>query len=714
VLVLFKELLINVTSFFRDKEAFEALKKVLRERLEEKTAEVEIRAWVLGCVTGEEAYTIAIIIREILDDLGKNNRVQIFGTDLDSEAIEIARNGVYHSNIVNDVTPERLSRFFKKRDDTYEVNMNIREMLVFATHNVTKEPPFLRLDLLSIRNLLIYLKGDLQKRLMPLFHYSLREKGILFLSPSETIGEHTDLFATIDRKYKIFQAKPSIGAKVAQPPFPLTGAIPRVRAGQTDAGGMKQDVSQLADRILMSEYAPPYVVVDGADNVVFIRGDTSRYLKLAEGRATMNIQELARRGLSSQLSLAIRSARAQKKEASRHNIRVDSPDAPSIDILVRPISQGEQTPEHLMVIFKESIPREPVPSEGELRKPGKGGKAPVQARYVAELEQELKRSREDLQATIEELETSNEELKSSNEELLSSNEELQSTNEELETSREELRSVNEELSNLNADNKERIEQLNRNRDDMANLLNSMNVASVFLDTDMNIKSFTPAAAELFSIREGDIGRPFDEIKSLFEYDKWVEDARSVLKSLAKKEAEVRTKDGKWYLARLQPYRTRENEITGVLLTFFDIDERRIMEAALHYTESIVDTVREPMLVLDKDLRVVSANRSFYQLFRVTEADTVNMHIYEVGNRQWDIPALRKLMSDIIKKDGHFNNYPAEHDFPLIGRRRMLLNARRLYDELGTERILLAMEDVTGQPQVEQLFRNVPEQKEDGR
>jgi two-component system CheB/CheR fusion protein len=704
--VLFKELLINVTSFFRDKEAFEVLKAALKERLAKKPRQEEVRAWVVGCATGEEAYSVAIILREIMDELGRDHKVQVFGTDLDNDAIEIARNGVYRANIADDVPSGRLERFFIKKDDSYQVKMEIREMVVFATHNLIKEPPFLRMDLISARNLLIYLKGDLQKKLLPVFHYSLREYGLLFLSPSETVGEFTDLFESIDRKWKLYQARPGANGGGYLPPFLVEPAGRGRRGEQKGNGELKEsDIPQITDRMLISEYSPPYVVVDGADNIVYVRGDTDPYLKFAEGKATMNIQEIVRRGLRSHVSLAIRRARSKKEEVRREGIEVYAPNSLFVGITVRPVMLQKQATDYLMIVFSKSAPREePTTTGGKGAREGKRKKPSESAQHILELEQELKRSREDLQSTIEELETSNEELKSSNEELLSSNEELQSTNEELETSREELRSLNEELTTLNQENQERIELLNQSQDDMRNLLNTIDIATVFLDTDLNINSFTPAATRLFSLRDGDVGRPFGEISSSLDYESLMDDVRKVLDTLVKQERDLKAKDGRWYSVRIFPYRTKENEITGVVLTFVDVDDKRILEAALDYTKNIVDTVREPMLVLDKDLKVVSANRSFYQQFRVNEEETQGQHVYELGNGQWDIPQLRKLLEEIIPKNSHFNNFAVEHDFPVIGPRKMLLNARRLYNETGSERILLAIEDVTDRPQAGRHFQ----------
>ena len=339
---LFKELLINVTSFFRDGEAFEVLKTILKDRLKNKPPKEEIRAWAVGCATGEEAYSLAILLRECLEELDRDTRVQIFGTDLDSDAIEIARAGIYGSNIADDIRPDRLERFFNRKDDKYQVRMDIREMVVFASHSLIKEPPFLRMDLIIARNLLIYLKGDLQKKLLPLFHYSLLENGILFLSPSETVGRFADLFSVVDRKWKIYRAKPGANGGGRVPPFVLEHAsgVARSQAQRRNSNLRETDIPQITDRMLLSEYAPPYVVVDGSDSVIYVRGDTDRYLRLAEGRATMNILEIVRPRLRSHLSLALRRARAKGEEIRREDIMVGSPAGSFVDILAGRDARG--------------------------------------------------------------------------------------------------------------------------------------------------------------------------------------------------------------------------------------------------------------------------------------------------------------------------------------------------------------------------------------
>jgi two-component system, chemotaxis family, CheB/CheR fusion protein len=455
------------------------------------------------------------------------------------------------------------------------------------------------------------------------------------------------------------------------------------------------EIPQLAERILLSEYAPAFVVVDKAYNVIFVRGDTGKYLKLAEGHLTANILDLARQGLRTNLSLALRVANSQNSEATREGIKVKTNGSfQNVTVTVRPLSR-QKLPEYFMVIFREASAPEILPRGGKVPAGGKVEKFSEKDLHITELEQDLQQARENLQSTVEELEASNEELKASNEELLSSNEELQSTNEELETSREELRSVNEELTTSNTENLGRIEQLTKSEDNMRNLLNTIEVATVFLDTDLNVKSFTPAATKLFSLRESDLGRPIGEINSKLKYGGLEADARGTLNSLVSVSREIETQDGLWYSLRIIPYRTRQNEITGLVLTFLDIDEKRVLQAALHFTQSVIDTVMEPMLVLDRDLKVVSANRSFYKTFQVQEKGTLGNAIYELGNRQWDIPELRKLLEEIIPQSKSFDHYQVTHNFPQIGKKKMLLNARRLYDEMGTQRVLLAIEDITG-------------------
>ena len=692
---LFKELLINVTSFFRDAEAFAALKQdILPLLFEGKPEGYVFRLWVAGCASGEEAYSIAMLLREFMDEKRQEFKIQIYATDLDEDAITVARAGIYPPNIAQDVHPERLRRFFVKDEAGYRVKKDIREMVVFATQNIIKDPPFTRLDLLSCRNLMIYLEPELQKRLIPAFHYALKPGGVLFLSPSESIGNHLELFTAINRKWKFYRATGTIASTRAV----MSGGLLWTRDTNTKGPDevtkkiKETNFAELTRRALLQSYAPASVVTDLKGNILFVHGDTGKYLRPAPGQATLNVVDMAREGLQLELRAALNSASQDTPTLSREISVKNNGDFQAVSFSVRLLPAADTSEKLLLVSFQDVV--HPAPGQ-----PGRGkGVAPGQGelRRVEELERELAYSRENLQATIEEQQASNEELKSTNEELQSTNEELQSTNEELETSKEELQSVNEELITVNAELQAKIEQLAGMQNDMKNLLDNINTGTIFLDEFLNIKRFTREAAQVYRLVASDLGRPLGDIKSNIEDEDLLADAQAVLDTLVPREREVRTVGGAAYLARIQPYRTLDNVIEGVVLTFADISQRVEAEAAgklaRELAEGIVDTVREPLIVLDGKLKVISASRSFYRDFRTTPEDTVGRHIYDLGNRQWDIPALRELLEDILPRDQSFEGYAVEHDFPTIGQRKMLLNARRIAGGSGdTQMILLAME-----------------------
>ena len=692
---LFKEWLINVTSFFRDAEAFAALKQdILPLLFEGKPEGYVFRLWVAGCASGEEAYSIAMLLREFMDEKRQEFKIQIYATDLDEDAITVARAGIYPPNIAQDVHPERLRRFFVKDEAGYRVKKDIREMVVFATQNIIKDPPFTRLDLLSCRNLMIYLEPELQKRLIPAFHYALKPGGVLFLSPSESIGNHLELFTAINRKWKFYRATGTIASTRAV----MSGGLLWTRDTNTKGPDevtkkiKETNFAELTRRALLQSYAPASVVTDLKGNILFVHGDTGKYLRPAPGQATLNVVDMAREGLQLELRAALNSASQDTPTLSREISVKNNGDFQAVSFSVRLLPAADTSEKLLLVSFQDVV--HPAPGQ-----PGRGkGVAPGQGelRRVEELERELAYSRENLQATIEEQQASNEELKSTNEELQSTNEELQSTNEELETSKEELQSVNEELITVNAELQAKIEQLAGMQNDMKNLLDNINTGTIFLDEFLNIKRFTREAAQVYRLVASDLGRPLGDIKSNIEDEDLLADAQAVLDTLVPREREVRTVGGAAYLARIQPYRTLDNVIEGVVLTFADISQRVEAEAAgklaRELAEGIVDTVREPLIVLDGKLKVISASRSFYRDFRTTPEDTVGRHIYDLGNRQWDIPALRELLEDILPRDQSFEGYAVEHDFPTIGQRKMLLNARRIAGGSGdTQMILLAME-----------------------
>ena len=693
--ILFKELLINVTSFFRDPEAFVALKQnVLPQLVAGKPAGYVFRAWVAGCASGEEAYSIAILLREFMEECRQDFKVQFYATDLDDDAIALARAGVYPPNIAQDVSAERLRRFFTKEETGYRVKKDIREMVVFAVQNVIKDPPFTKLDLLSCRNLMIYLEAELQNRLIPAFHYALKPGGVLFLSPSESIGNHPGLFTAQDRKWKFYRAihsSASTRAVMASGMGWTAGS-----GGQAPEEAMKKtketNVGELARRALLQSFAPASVVVDAKGSILYVHGDTGRYLRPAPGQATLNVVDMARDGLQLELRAAVHGAGQGTPTLGREVSVKTNGDFQVVSFSVQPLSDPDAGEGLLLVSFRDGPPAVPAKARR-----GKRAAGPAELGRVEELERDLSYTRENLQATIEEQQASNEELKSTNEEMQSTNEELQSTNEELETSKEELQSVNEELITVNAELQAKIEQLSGMQNDMKNLLDNISIGTVFLDERMVIRRFTREAARVYRLVASDVGRPLADIKSDIEGGDLLAEARAVLDTLAPCEREVRTVDGAWYLARIQPYRTLDNVIEGVVLTFTDISKRVAAEAAVQaareLAEGIVDTVREPLLVLNGAFEIMAASRSFYRSFQVGAEETLGRAIYDLGNRQWDIPALRELLETILPRDQSFDGYVVEHDFPALGRRRMLLNARRLVGKAGgTPLILLALED----------------------
>jgi len=690
--LLFKELLIGVTSFFRDPVTFELLKKKYLPALIQRIPKGStIRAWVPGCSTGEEAYSLAIILQECLEKvkLKGNYKVQIFATDIDNDTIEKARRGVLPAGIAAEVSPRRLAKFFKRQEDGYQINKEVRETVLFAVQNVIMDPPFTKLDLISCRNLLIYLEADLQKRLIPLFYQALNPSGILFLGSSETIGGFNELFSTLDRKWRVYEKKEGalLPNTVRDYAVPLFTSKMRVDDVATYSKELESSVPELMRSAILENFAPPAVLVNRRGDILYISGRTGKYLEPASGKANLNILAMAREDLRFEIGSAIHKAASQKTSVTVRDIRVKANGGEQhLNVAVRPLNPGKES-ELLMVVFEDiKTPEEAV----------KGGKGKGGANVL--VERELQRTKERLNATVEEMQVSQEEYRAANEELESTNEELQSTNEELISSKEEMQSLNEELMSVNAELQEKVSALLEAENDMKNLLNSTEIATLFLDNALKVRRFTPEAAKIIKLIKGDVGRPITDIVSNLKYDRLGEDAEEVLEKLATKEMEVESKDGNWYMMRILPYRTVENVIQGVVITFTGITALKRLEMAVReerqYAESILETVREPLVVLDGRLRVVSANLSFYRTFHVNPAEIEKKLIFSLGNRQWDIPELRELLEKIIPEKNEFNNFRVEHTFPNIGKKTMLLNARRIEQKAGgRELILLAIEDV---------------------
>ncbi|RJQ43349.1 MAG: PAS domain-containing protein [Nitrospiraceae bacterium] len=697
--ILFKELLIRVTKFFRDPDAFEFLKKkVLPDICKNASEERTVRIWVPGCSTGEEAYSIALLLHEYISEQNQPCKIQIFATDIDSDSIETARTGLYPDNISDDISKEQLKRYFTKEDNAYRISNRIREMVVFAVQNVVKDPPFSKVDMIICRNLLIYLGPELQKKLIPLFHYALRPEGILFLGTSETIGAFSDLFSVINNKWKIFKPKKSPFA----PAEALNYYPPQLKTVTHDLHSFKKaktgeiTLGEMTEKILLDRYAPPCVITDENGSILYFHGRTGQYLEPSPGKANLNIFDMAREGLRLELRAGVRKTITQKTDMILENLKVKTNgDIRVVNVTIRHMSKPNNLKGLIMIVFEEAAPPLPAKAVKKLPLREKQGR-----QRLTELEFELKSTREQLQTVIEELEASNEELQSTNEELQSANEELQSSNEELETSREELQSVNEELMTVNAESQSKIDDLTLVNNDMNNLFAATKIATIFLDNNMKIKRFTPAVSSVIKLIQNDIGRPLSDFSSTLQYEDLIKDAEEVLRTLIPKEMEVEDKNGLWYLMRILPYRTMDNIIDGVVVTFIDITEQKhaqeVLCNTLIYTEGIVETIRGPLLILDVEMKVLSANKAFYQTFQVSKEETAGKIIYDLGSHQWDLPKLRELLENILSQSNEFNDFEVEHDFPGIGPRKMLLNARKIYQKGNkTEMILLAIEDVTG-------------------
>ena len=699
--LLFKELLIGVTSFFRDSEAFDVLKQeVIPKLLKSKRPGDSIRVWVVGCSTGEEAYSIAMVLKECIDDLKHktNFKIQIYATDIDREAIDVARQAIYPVNISADISPERLQRFFIKEDDGFRVRKELREVIVFAMQNVLLDPPFTKLDILTCRNLLIYLNTELQKRLLPLFHYSLNPGGFLFLGSSESIGSSADLFITHSNKWKLFERRDMLLSRKEPLEFPISPMPYEMR--QKDAASQKPSeaaIAEAAQKLIFQTVVPPVVLINDKGDILYLSRRTDKYLEPPVGKANINIYAMAREGLRAELGIAIRKTITDKTRTTIRGLSVKANGSQQeINLSVIPFQEPETMRGLMLVQFEdvEPLPEEAAPSKKKSR--SVNGLEAVKS----ELEKELQYTKEHLQTVIEEMETSQEELKSANEELQSTNEELQSSNEELITSKEEMQSLNEELTSLNYEFQSKNEELSEANNDMKNLLDGIQVPTLFLDNDLKIKRFTSHATKIISLIQGDVGRPIADIVSNLRYERLVDDAREVIQTLVSKQLQVQAKDDAWYTMRIVPYRTAENFIDGVVITFSDITTLKKLEETLkertEYAENIFATVREPMLVLNGYLKVISANPSFYREFHVAPQETEGRLLYELGNGQWSIPALKRLLSEILPQDAKVEGFLVEHDFPEIGSRKMLLNARQIIqdDKSRQQLILLAMENIT--------------------
>jgi len=627
---LFHDCLIGVTNFFRDPEAFLCLEEGIVPKLfEGRTPESAIRIWVPGCSTGEEAYSLAILLQERIEILRQSFRIQIFATDIDSQAIATARAGIYPASVIDDVAPERLARFFSPMSDgsTYRIHKGIRDMLIFSEQSVIKDPPFSKLDLISCRNLLIYLNSSLQKKLIPLFHYALNHQGVLFLGTSESVGEFHNLFETIDRKQKVYRRKGGYGSQRAEmghflPPLTVTETSFAMTIEKT-IEPKKIPLRELTEQALLQQLAPVGVLVNARGDILYLHGRTGLYLEPCPGEAGVsNIIKMAREGLTKELSMALRKAASSQETVRCAGLRVKANGySAAVNLTVGPAGQVATNAEPLYLVVLEEAPKrsfETAPSDEQSSiattlESGANGDVSILA-----LKEELKAKEEYLQSANEELETSNEELKSTNEELQSVNEELQSTNEELETSKEELQSVNEELATVNAELQTKVTELSRSNNDLNNLLAGTGIGTVFVDHGLNILRFTPAVTKIINLIQSDVGRPVGHILSnLVGPNTMMADIRAVLDSLIPRETEVQTLTGDWYIMRILPYRTLENVIEGAVITFVDITDIKKTQQALEKSDSSLRIIIEeaPIAInVSRDGVGLFANSRFVEMF----------------------------------------------------------------------------------------------------
>lgn len=707
---LFNDLLIGVTNFFRDRQSWEALaEQVIPHLFEGKGQGDSVRVWSIGCATGEEAYSLAILLLEhaatLPGPLAARPGLQVFASDLDDNALEKAREGVYPKAIEADVSQERLARWFVRDGHYYRVRQELRDIVLFSNHSVLRDPPFSRLDLVSCRNLLIYLNRDLQENVFRIFHYALRPEAYLFLGKAESADVVHGLFHTVDKDHRLYRARPNPGEHHHVPGLPLSvprgeriQRLPAVgerrRAAETRSPNAREGLHQA----FLEEAAPPSVLIDQEHQILHISESAGRYLLHPRGVPTNDLLALVRPELQSELRSALFQVFEKEEAVLSRPVSVQFNAALRRVILAVRSHRGEAAEPLALVFFLED-----EVSSGEAGAPS--GQAEERLRdaedregteaLVGRLQAENQRLRRQLQTTAEQYESSHEELKAANEELQSINEEYLSTTEELETSKEELQSLNEELQTVNSELKNKLEEVSRANSDLENLMVATDIATLFLDRQLRLQRYTPSTGELFNIVPADRGRPIDHLTNKLVYDQLKDDAAQVLKDLAPIEQEVQDQGGRWFLAQLRPYRTLDDRIDGVVLTFVDISDLKESEAALRtekeYSEKIVNTVREGLLVLQPDLTVEFANASFYQMFGFDEQETVGALIYNLGAGQWDIAELRTLLEEILPQEKSFNGYRVEHEFEDLGHRVMLLNARRL-DHV--ERIMLAIEDIT--------------------
>ncbi|MDZ7963241.1 MAG: chemotaxis protein CheB [Aulosira sp. DedQUE10] len=709
VTALYQDVLITVTSFFRDPEAFETLKtKVFPAITKQSRSDLPIRIWVAGCSTGEEAYSLAICLLEFLQNQNLNTPIQIFATDINDVAIEKARLGIYKHSQIADISPQRLQRFFVQVEGGYQISKPVRELCVFARQNLISDPPFSRLDLITCRNVLIYLGTTVQKKLLPIFHYGLNSNGFLMLGTSETVGEFLDLFVLLDRKYKIYSrkmvtARLSIDLLPSSYPSQTNTSEPQVSEKTLHELEMHKE----ADRIVLSQYAPVGVVINSDLEILQFRGQTSSYLQPAPGRPSFNLLKMVTEELRLELRTVIHQAKKRDVAIIKEGIEIRENDQVRlVKVDVVPFKSANAEERYFLVLFEDmpSLITPELDSASDRKFTSMQGRKTSTQQEIKRLKQELATTKEHLQSIIEEQQASNQDIRAANEEILSSNEELQSTNEELETAKEEIQATNEELNTINDELQRRNQESTQVSNDLQNLLSSINIPILMVGGDLRIRRFTPAAGIIFNLITTDVGRPMSDINHNLNIPDLEPQILEVIGNLNFKSQEVQDQEDHWYDLRIRPYRTIDNKIDGAVVVLLDIDALKRsaeqLRASRDYAEGIIDTVQESIVVLNLDLRVIRANQPFYETFQVLPTETEQRLIFELGNGQWNIPQLRSLLEDILPNNVPFQDFQVDHYFESIGHKIMRLNARKIRQIDEMQLIILVIEDITQQKQLE--------------
>jgi two-component system, chemotaxis family, CheB/CheR fusion protein len=698
---LYRDLLIHVTGFFREPDTFTALRKHVYPKLfEGRKPDNPIRIWVAGCSTGEEVYSIAITLLEYMWVHSRNisqaaTAIQIFATDISDTALDRARTGLYTEAAVSEISAERLKRFFVRLDGGFQINKSIRDMCIFAKQNLVKDPPFSNLDLVSCRNLLIYLGPVLQRRVIPALHYALKPGGYLMLGTAENLSGFADHFGLVDKKDKIYQKRKTAARLTTY--FANADYLP-VRAG--DAKLSRElpalfTVEREVEHLLMNRFIPASIVVNDQKEIVQFHGKTGAYLEPPAGQPSFNLSRMAREGLLVDLSAALDTAKKTNTAVRKEGLQIQSEGGTrTANIEVLPLRGPSAQERFYVVVFQEPNSKpEVVGDKGKGGKTVKVGRA--RARNAELLRREMEQLRSQLRSLICEHESNVEEFKAAHEEVLSANEELQSTNEELETAKEELQSTNEELTTLNEEMQNRNAELGSANNDLLNLLGHVDIPVVMVSNDLRIRRFTPPAQKLLNLLPGDIGRRLGEIRPNLDVEDLESLAHEAIRRAAAQERQVRTSEGGWQVLHVRPYKTWDNRIEGAVISLQDVDAlKRTLDQTREYADTIVESAREPILVLDAKLQVTAANPAFYRAFEVTPEETEGRLIYVLGNGQWNIPRLRELLEEIVPRNSRVDDFEMSHDFPHLGQRDMLLNARRVEMQPGHPFILLAIEDVT--------------------